>query len=87
MPKIGVIYVLNNTSAAGTVEAGSEELAANGMHGDDMEALEAAAAPAPSRLPGFVSAGIVQPDRSAGQDAEAAEGTLAGQQCLVRDEQ
>ncbi len=48
-------------STAGTVEAGSAEVAAGGAN--SMEALEAAVAPG-TQLPGFVSAGVVQPGKS-----------------------
>jgi hypothetical protein len=53
--------------SAGTVEAGSVEVAAGGAN--SMEALEAAVQPG-TQLPGFVSAGIVQP----GQADQAAAG-------------
>lgn len=52
--------MLSKSCTTGTVEAGSAEVAAGG--GNSMEALEAAVAPG-TQLPGFVSAGIVQPGK------------------------
>lgn len=48
--------MLYPTVHAGTVEAGSEDVAVAG--GDSMAGLEAAAAQLGTRLPGFVSAGV-----------------------------
>jgi len=56
--KVGPYF---EVSTAGTVEAGSVEVAAGGAN--TMEALEAAVKPG-TQLPGFVSAGIVQPGQA-----------------------
>ena len=64
------------------VEAGSAEVAGQGMAGlDDMAALEAAVAPA-SRLPGFVSAGTIQADDATVKSAQLSTG-MACSICLA----
>jgi len=45
--------------------------------GDDMEALEAATLEAGTRLPGFVSAGVIQPEKASDDGGTAAEAPAA----------
>ena len=45
--------------------------------GDDMEALEAATLEAGTRLPGFVSAGVIQPEKASDDGGTAAEAAAA----------
>ena len=68
------LWLTFRSSIAGTVEAGGKRK----RNGDEMENLEAETMEAGTRLSGFVSAGVIQPEKTPDQLAAAAAAAAAG---------